>query len=176
MQRFALLISTLLFAGPAIMQGQATGKAIQTPDRLVPSVNQTPEGTWLYELRRGGQPADQPPVLLLIQFKPDGSIAASAADGTQSGHHGIWLRVGDRRFLFTTFVFSFNEARTLATIIKVRGNIVLSDDGATARGTQEVVVMSREGGVMATIPGGTFAGTRLASEIPGDFQQFQTQP
>lgn len=176
MQRFASLISAVLLAGAANVHAQGLGKTIQTPERSVPAVNQSPEGTWLYEVRRGGQPENQPPVLLLIQFKPDGSIAASAADGTQSSHHGIWLRVGDRKFLFTTFLFSFNEARTLTTIIKVRGNVQLSPDGATVRGTQEVVLMNREGAVMTTIPGGTFTGTRLASEIPSDFQEFQAQP
>ena len=88
----------------------------------------------------------------------------------------MWLRVGDRKFLITTYLFSFNETRTLATITKIRGNVQLSADGATVRGTQEVVLMNREGAVMATIPGGTFTGTRLAPEIPGDFQVFQSRP
>jgi hypothetical protein len=77
--------------------------------------------------------------------------------------------------LLTTFLFNFNEARALTTITKVRGNVLLSADGATVRGSQEIVVMNRDGGVMATIPGGTFTGARLSSEVPGDFQQFQTQ-
>src|SRR6185295_764391 len=102
MQRTALLISTVLIAGAARMQAQGLGEVIRTPDKAVPVVNQNLEGTWLYELRRGGQPAAQPPVLLLNQFHSDGTIAASAADGTQSSHHGQWLRVGDHKFLITT--------------------------------------------------------------------------
>jgi hypothetical protein len=131
------------------------------------------EGTWLLELRRGGQPAPQPPVLLLIQFHSDGTITASAADGSQSSHHGMWLRVGNRKFMLTTFLFSFDSGRAFTNIIKVRANVQLSFDGQSVQGTQEVVVMDREGKAMATIPGGTFAGSRLTSEIAGDFYDFQ---
>ncbi len=174
MHRFGFLISSVvLIAGTAHMQAQGLGEVLRTPEKAVPVVNQTLAGTWLYELRRGGQPATQPPVLLLIQFNPDGTITAAAADGTQSSHHGNWLRVGDRKFLITTFVFSFNESRAFTTIIKVRGNVQLSTDGQTVRGTQEVVLLDREGKVMATIPGGTFTGVRLTPEIPGDFYDFQ---
>jgi hypothetical protein len=176
MRQIAFLTPFFLVAGASGARAQGLGEAIRTPDRSVPSVNQTLEGTWLYELRRGGQPESQPAVPLLIQFHADGSIAAAAGDGTQSSHHGIWLRVGDRKFLFTTFLFSFNEARALTTIIKVRGNVQLSADGATVKGTQEVVVMNRDGQAMATIPGGTFTGTKLNSEIAGDFQEFQRMP
>ena len=126
--------------------------------------------------RSGGQPATQPPVLLLIQFNGDGGITAAAADGSQTSHHGVWLRVGDRKFLITTFLFGFNESRALSGITKIRANVQLSADGQTAKGTQEVVVLDREGKAMATIPGGIFTGTRLTPEIPGDFHEFQNMP
>jgi hypothetical protein len=174
MQRIALLTLAFLTAGTAQMHAQGPGEMLRTPEKAVPVVNQKLEGTWLYEVRRGGQPATQPPVLLLIQFHSDGTITASAADGTQSSHHGEWLRVGDRKFLFTTFLFTFNESRAFTNIIKVRGNAQLSADGQTVKGTQEVVLMDREGKVIATIPGGAFTGTRLTPEIAGDFYDFQT--
>src|SRR6476646_968393 len=129
MSRIALFLSAALIAGAAHMQAQGLGEVIRTPDKAVPVVKQTLEGTWLYELRRGGQPANQPPVLLLIQFHPDGAITASAGDGTQSSHFGMWLRVGDRKFLITTFLFGFDQNRTLATITKIRANVLLSADG-----------------------------------------------
>jgi hypothetical protein len=173
MKRIALLISGALIAGTAHVRAQGLGDLIRTQEKAVRVVNQTLEGTWLYELRRGGQPANQAPVLLLIQFNPDGNITASAADGTQSSHHGNWLRVGDRKFLITTFLFTFSETRAFTTIIKVRGNVQLSPDGQTVKGTQEVVLLDREGKVMATIPGGTFTGVRLTPEIPTDFYDFQ---
>ena len=175
MRRIGLFIFAVLMSGTAHMQAQGLGELIRTPDKAVPVVNQTLEGTWLLELRRGGQPLAQPPVLLLIQFHSDGRITAAAADGSQSSHFGEWLRVGDHRFLITTFLFSFNESRVFTNIIKVRANVQLSRDGQTASGTQEIVLLDPSGGVLATIPGGTFTGVRLTPEIPGDFYDFQTR-
>ena len=172
MKRIAWSIIAVVIAGGAHLQGQGLGETIRTADKAVPVVNQSLAGTWLYELRRGGQAGAQP-VLLLIQFNADGSIKASAADGTQSSHHGEWLRVGDHRFLITTFLFSFNESRAFTNIVKVRGNVQLSGDGQTVKGTQEIVLMDTTGRALATIPGGTFTGVRLTPEIPGDFYDFQ---
>jgi hypothetical protein len=157
MKRIAFSIIAVLAAGGAHLQAQGLGETIRTADKAVPVVNQSLAGTWLYELRRGGQSGAQPPVLLLIQFNADGSIKASAADGTQSSHHGEWLRVGDHKFLITTFLFSFNESR-FTNIVKVRGNVQLSGDGHTVKGTQEIVLMDPTGRALATIPGGTFTG------------------
>jgi hypothetical protein len=70
-------------------------------------------------------------------------------------------------------LFTFNESRAFTNIIKVRGNAQLSADGQTVKGTQEVVLMDRDGKVIATIPGATFTGTRLTPEITGDFHDFQ---
>jgi hypothetical protein len=176
MKRIAFLMLIGLAVAQVESRAQGMGDILRAPDKAVPVVNQTLAGTWLYELRRGGQPASQPPVLLLIQFNPDGSITASAADGTQSSHYGMWLRVGDRKFLITTFLFGFNESRTFTTITKVRANVQLSPDGATAKGTQEVVVADTTGKMITTIPGGTFTGSRLTPEIAGDFYDFQQIP
>jgi len=83
------------------------------------------------------------------------------------------MRVGDRKFLQTMFVFNFNESRVLTTVMKVRINAQLSPDGQTVKGTTELVIMDRDGKVTATIPGGTYSGVRLSPEIPGDFYDFQ---
>lgn len=172
MQRILLLVSLFTSLAPA----QAIGDALRDPEKAVPVVNQNLAGTWMYELRRGGQPANQNPVLLIIQFSGDGVLTASSADGSQTSHHGVWLRVGDRKFVLTTFLFTFNESRALAGITKVRANVQLSADGQTAKGTQEIVVLDRDGKTLASIPGGTFTGTRLTPEVPGDFRDFQNQP
>jgi hypothetical protein len=49
----------------------------------------------------------------------------------------------------------------------------VSADGQTVKRTQEVVLLDREGRVMATILGRNFTGVRLTPEIPGDFYSFQ---
>ena len=173
MQRSTLLAFAALVASAAQVQAQGLLEAIRTPEKAVATINQNLEGTWLLELRLPGQPATQPPVLNLITFQPDGTAVACPADGTQSTSHGVWARVGDRKFLQTMFIFNFNESRALTTIFKVRINAQVGLDGQTVKGTTELVIMDRDGKVTATIPGGTYSGVRLSPEIPGDFYDFQ---
>ena len=173
MRHMSFIIFATFMTSVAHLQAQGLLAAINTPDKAVPTVNQTLSGTWLLELRRPGQAATQPPVPNLVTFNPDGTVIAASADGVQTTAHGVWVRVGDRKFLQTMFVFNFNESRVFATVTKVRINVQISEDGQTVSGTTEVVVMNRDGNVMATIPGGTYSGVRLSPEIPADFYDFQ---
>lgn len=176
MQQFSLPILMSVMASLMPVQAQSILDTIRTPDKAVPTVNQVLEGTWLQELRRPGQPATVPPVLNLGTYHADGTVAASAADGTQSTAHGVWIRVGDRKFLQTMYTFNFDTNRVLTTVFKVRINVQLSSDGQTATGTTELVIMDGTGKVNATVPGGTFSAVRLGTEIPGDFYDFQKLP
>jgi hypothetical protein len=173
MKRFTLFC---LVAASAMAQAPAPGiqSAITVPEKAVPVVNQTLEGTWLLELRRPGAPATALPVLNIITFLPNGTAIASTGDGTQATNHGVWVRVGDRRFIQTMYTMAFNEARVFATLTKVRINALISADGKTIKGTTEVAVLDRDGKVMATIPGGTYNGVRLTAEIAADFYPFQS--
>lgn len=162
-----------LLAGAAQLQAQSLLQAIITPDKAVATVNQTLEGTWMAELRPPGLPPAAPAIPNISTFGADGTLIASGSDGTQSTAHGVWIRVGDRRFLETVFVFAFDANRALTTITKVRVNVLLSADGLTFKGTNEIVVMDRTGKVLNTIVGGTTAGVRLSPEIPADFYDFQ---
>ena len=175
MQRFTLFCLFCLFLASApLTPAQGLLNTITVPEKAVAVVNQSLVGTWLLELRRPGAPATQPTVLNLITFQPDGTAVASTSDGALATNHGVWARVGDRRFLQTMFVFAFNEARVLTTLTKVRINVLVSVDGKSVKGTTEVAVLDRDGRVMVTIPGGTYTGVRLSPEIPADFYTFQT--
>ncbi len=173
MTRFVLLISTALLASGTVLQAQSILDTIRTSEKAVATVNQSLEGTWMMELRFPGLPADQPPGQNLGTFHPNGTVVASGAEGTQGTAHGVWVRVGDRKFLQTMFAFNFDPSRVLTTIVKVRINVQLSPDGQTFKGTTEVVIISPTGRVLATMPGGTYSGVRLSPEIPGDFYDFQ---
>jgi len=157
----------------AALPAQSILNSISVPDKAVAVVNQTLAGTWLLEVRRSGAPSTQPPALNLITFQSDGTAVATNADGTQASHHGVWVRVGDRRFLQTMFLFNFDAARALTTVWKVRINVLVSADGQTVKGTTELVIMDPTGKVLNTIPGGTYTGVRLGPEIPADFYDFQ---
>lgn len=173
MKRSTLLAFAALIGGTAHVQAQGLLQAIITPEKAVAVVNQTMEGTWLSEVRPAGLPASVPPILNLATFNSNGTLVASASDGTQSVAHGVWVRVGDRKFLETLFIFNYDASRALTTITKARINIQMSLDGQAMKATNEVVVMDRTGKVMATIPGGTGSAVRLSPEIPGDFYDFQ---
>lgn len=172
MRTLIFTVGALLLASTTQIRGQILD-SIRTPDKAVGITNQTLEGTWLMELRRPGQPGNVPPVLNLITSHADGTVTGSSGDGTQSAAHGVWVRVGDRKFLQTMFVFAFNESRAITNITKVRINVQMGIDGQTMKGTTEVVVMDRDGNVMATIPGGSYSGLRLTPEMPADFDDFQ---
>jgi hypothetical protein len=171
MRRFVFVFAlTVVSVTAAIAQ-------VQDQNRVLPGCpgnscgGQELSGTWLLAVQRGGQPAP-PPVLLFITFDEGGMVTASTGVATQSSHHGVWTRVGNRKFLVTTFLFQFDASGVLTNIVKVRINAVLSRDGQTLNGTQEVVVMAPDGLVLATIPGGTYSGVRLQPEKPDDFDDF----
>src|SRR5436305_15124528 len=149
MKRSILLSFTALNRGAAL-PAQGILDSIRTPDKAVATVNQTLAGTWLVELHRPGAPAAQPPTLNLITFQPDGTAVASSADGTQASNHGVWVRVGDRKFLQTMYVFAFDASRALTTVSKVRINAQLSADGQSVKGTTEVVILDPNGKVLNT--------------------------
>ncbi|MCX6628472.1 MAG: hypothetical protein NTW28_12675 [Candidatus Solibacter sp.] len=173
MKRSALLVFAALIGSVAHLQAQGLLQTVITPEKAVAVVNQTMEGTWLSEVRPAGLPASASPILNLATYNSNGTMLASASDGTQSLAHGVWVRVGDRKFLQTVFIFNYDASRVLTTITKARINIQMSLDGQTLKATNEVVVMDRTGKVMATIPGGTGSAVRLSPEIPGDFYDFQ---
>jgi hypothetical protein len=173
MRQFTLLVFGALIGSGAYIQAQGLLQSITTPEKAVAVVNQTMEGTWLSEVRPAGLPASAPPILNFVTFNSNGTLVASSSDGTQSVAHGVWVRVGDRKFLQTVFIFNYDANRALTTVTKARINIQMSLDGQTTKTTNEVVIMDRTGKVMATIPGGTGSAVRLSPEIPADFYDFQ---
>jgi hypothetical protein len=173
MKQFTLLVFGALIGSGAHIRAQALLQSITTPEKAVAVVNQTMEGTWLSEVRPAGLPASAPPILNFVTFNSNGTLVASSSDGTQSVAHGVWVRVGDRKFLQTVFIFNYDANRVLTTVTKARINIQMSLDGQTTKTTNEVVIMDRIGKVMATIPGGTGSAVRLSPEIPADFYEFQ---
>jgi hypothetical protein len=175
LQRLTFAVVVALMTGTPVVRGQGLLDTIRTPDKAVPVVNETLSGTWLQELLLPGQ-VPGTGTLNLITFQPDGTTISIGSDGNRSPAFGLWVRVGDRKFLQTNFLFNFDPSRVLATVTKVRANVQLSQDGQTMIMTAEIVVMDRNGKVMATTPGGTVRGVRLSLEIPGDFYDFQKLP
>jgi hypothetical protein len=177
MRLFSLVaFAAFLTAGSQIRAQSSLQEKIITADKAVPVVHQTLSGTWLSEMRVALPTGLQPPIPGLATFSSDGTMLVSSSNGTWSALHGLWIRVGDRKFLATTYYFTFNESRVLTAVAKARINYQLSSDGKTLTGTMEVVMFTPDGGVIGTYPGTTVSLTRLSPEIPGDFYEFQKLP
>ncbi len=173
MKRSTLLVFAALLGSTGHVHAQGLLQSIITPDKAVGVVNQSLEGTWLSEVRPAGLPVGAPPILNFATYHPNGTVMLAASDASQGEGHGVWVRVGERKFLVTLFFFIYDANRVLTTVVKSRVNLQLSLDGQTNKSTNEVVVMDRTGKVMATIPGGTGTAVRLSPEIPADFYDFQ---
>jgi hypothetical protein len=176
MKRSTLLVFAAFVASAAHVQAQGLLQSIVAPDKVLNVVNQTMEGTWLSEARPAGMPTDAPPILNFSTYHPDGNVVISASNGNQGDGHGVWVRVGDRKFLVTLYFFIFDANRVVVNVIKSRVNLQLSLDGKTNTSTNEVVIMDPTGKILATIPGGTGTSVRLGPEIPADFYDFQKLP
>jgi hypothetical protein len=176
MTRSAFLTLTALIASTVHIHAQGLQETIIAPEKAVPTANQVLSGTWLSELKRPGPAASLPPIPVIVTFFSDGTSLASPSDGNQTATHGIWLRVGDRKFLGTGWFFVFDTSRVLTTVTKVRINYEISPDGKTLTGTTEAVILDPTGKVLNTLPGASFTMIRLSFEIPGDFSDFQRLP
>jgi hypothetical protein len=173
MQRSSLLIFTAFLALTAQNHAQTLPDTIVAKDKAIGVLNQTLAGVWLSELRRFGPTGLQAPIPTFTSFFSDGTSLASPSDGTQTATHGLWVRVGDRKFLGTGFFFVFDANRVLTSVTKLRINYQLSLDGLSLTGTTEAVILDPTGKVLNTVPGSTFSMIRLSPEIPGDFYDFQ---
>ena len=176
MIRSTLLAFAALIAGGAHLQAQSLPDTIVTPDKAVAVVNQTLSGMWLSELRRPGPTGLLPAIPALVTFSSDGAFVSAPSDGTQTATYGLWIRVGDRKFLGTGYFFNFDANRALTTVTKLRINYQLGADGKTITGTTEATILDPNGKLIGTFPGATFSMVRLSPEIPADFYDFQKLP
>ena len=87
---------------------------------------QSLEGTWIAQVALPGLP------LALFEvgtFHADGSYSGSNVNASHTDHKGVWLRVGDRKFVFTFMFFTHDDKGIFNGIVKARGVVTLSEDG-----------------------------------------------
>jgi hypothetical protein len=174
LQRILLTSVLALAVHPILAQdhgGRAAGllDRIRDAERSVTQDRQTLTGTWMMELRG---PGDRPNRPLLVTFHDSGTATASSSSGTESPHAGVWIRVANRKFLQTMFIFVYNPQNALAAINKVRITAQLDDTGNTVRGTAEIVVTDPAGQLITTVRGVEYSGVRLAVERSADAEDF----
>ena len=147
------------FIASAVMTVTAAMAQIQDPDRVVSVCpgnscgTEELSGTWQFTTQLG--------VLVFVTFDRDGGVIASAGhlapSAARSADHGVWTHVGYRKFLVTVFHFDFGTSDGVTNIIKLRLATQLSPDGETLSGSLEAVLLSPDGSVITTIPGGTYS-------------------
>lgn len=173
MQLYKILVSSALTFAACLAQDSGLLGGIVTPDRVVAPLNQVLTGAWAALARRAAPPGTPipPPAPILFVFHADGTMTGTAT-GADSSFSGVWIQVADRKFLVTYFVFNYNEARTVASIAKVRLTTRVDSDGRMSQGNQEVLVIDPDGKLMFTAVGGTHSMVRLSPEKPADFDAF----
>jgi len=77
----------------------------------------------------------------------------------------VWLRVGDRKFVFSTTFFTHDDKGVFNGIIKAWGSFTLAEDLKTYDGTVERVVMDTSGTVLQVISGIAAHSVRLELEL-----------
>ncbi len=127
----------------------------------VPTVGQSLEGTWIAQVAPPG--GDFVP-FGLGTFTANGSYIGTSSDPTQTTHHGVWLRIGDRKFLLSTMFFTRDEKGAYSGIVKTRIVITLAEDLKNYQATVERILMDTSGRELQVISGIRGRSVRLNVE------------
>lgn len=116
----------------------------------LPTTGQSLEGTWIAQV---AQPGGDFAPFGLGTFSPNGSYLGTTSDPTQSNHHGVWLRVGDRKFVLSTMFFTRDEKGAYNGIVRTRIAIILAADSKSYTATVERILMDVAGRELQVITG-----------------------
>lgn len=86
-------------------------------------------------------------------FTADGSYIGTTTDPRQSTHHGVWLRVGNRKFVLSTMFFTRNETGVHTGISRTRIAITMAEDMKSYDATVERILMDTAGKELQVITG-----------------------
>ena len=117
-------------------------------------------GTWWMTLDRPNGTSSP----LLVTFHLDGTATATPSTKSENAHYGAWVGTGDRRFLQTMMMFTFNDRGEFTGINKVRITAQLDNTSERISGTAELVVMDGNGIEVRTVPGIRYSGNRINVE------------
>ena len=98
-------------------------------------------------------------------FSAEGAHIGINQDPTHSAHIGVWVCVGDRRFMFATTFFTHDDKGIFNGIVKARGLLTMSEDRKSYDGTVERVVMDTSGNVLQVVSGIKAHSVRVDLEL-----------
>jgi hypothetical protein len=140
----------LLSQIPAFAQVTGDCGMAQSVSCTVSTSGQSLQGVWLSQIALPG--GSFVPFAIDI-FHADGSHLGINRDPTHSAHVGVWLRVGDRKFVFSTTFLTHDDKGVFNGIVKARGVLTLSEDNKSYDGTVERVVMDTSGNELQVVCG-----------------------
>ena len=139
------------------------GLAAALPQNNVPAYSQTLAGTWI------SQVADASGNIQLFEigtFHPDGSYSGANVNGSHTEHKGVWLRIGDRRFVLTVIFFTHDEKLALTGVVKAKIYITMSEDLKVYESVAERTMIDVSGKVMSVTPEIRGRSVRMDVEFP----------
>jgi hypothetical protein len=136
---------------------------------MLSTTGQSLEGTWIAQVAPPG--GDFVP-FGLGTFSPNGSYIGTPTDPSQSTHHGVWLRVGDRKFVLSTMFFTRDEKGAYSGISRTRIAITLAEDMKSYDATVERIIMDTSGRQLQVITGIRGHSVRMSIET----QQNSVEP
>lgn len=127
----------------------------------LPTVGQSLEGTWIAQV---ALPGGEFVPFGLGTFTADGSYLGTTSDPSQSTHHGVWFRTGNRKFALSTMFFRRNESGIVNGIVRTRIAITLAEDLKSYEATVERVNMDAAGRQLEVIYGIRGRSVRMTVE------------
>ena len=153
----------LVFQLPAMAQNNGDCGVFFQPAPCNLSTNlQSLEGTWIAQVAQPGQS------LALFEvgtYHADGSYSGSNVNSSHTDHKGVWLRVGDRKFVFTFMFFTHDDKGVFNGIVKARGAVTLSSDGKSYDSVVERVIMDTSGKELQVTSGIIGRSVRMDLEL-----------
>jgi hypothetical protein len=124
---------------------------------------QSLEGTWIAQVAT--TPGGPAALFEVGTYHADGSYSGANVNPAHTTHKGVWLRVGDRKFVFTFMFFTHDDKGVFNGIVKARGTVILSEDGKSYDSTVERVIMDAAGNQLSVTPGIKGHSVRMDLEL-----------
>jgi hypothetical protein len=127
------------------------------------TTGQSLQGTWIVQMT---DPAGNVGLFEVGVNSADGSYSSANVNSTHTAHKGVWLRIGDRKFVQTIMFFTHDDKGVFNNIVKARIYITLAADLQSYDSVAERVVMDTSGNVLSVTPGIAGHAVRMNVEMP----------
>jgi len=163
--RFFGLFGAMALLSQVAVTAQSTpvcGGFFQPVPCNISTLGQSLEGTWIAQV---AQPGGALALFEVGTYHANGSYSGANVNPLHTEHKGVWLRVGDRKFVFTFMFFTHDDKGVFNGIVKARGSVTLAEDGKSYDSVVERVVMDTTGKELQVTPGIVGRSVRMELEL-----------